>query len=190
MYGASRADGNAVVAAIRQQYGTLGPAYIKALQDINVRQVYNGFFKELLKLDTTEKQAMAIALMLTADAILQWRFMPDLTPLSIDDVKPLVKSKKEIDVAERAYSVVMDWIGEHANAFANSADETMRATSMGRLGRDSLPSLSPSLKEKWSPWDLASPPSSGSGLSKEGLKRITREGISSLIASVDLGNDG
>ena len=82
------ADGNAVVAAVRQQYGTLGPAYIKALQDINVRQVYNGFFKELLKLDTTEKQAMAMALMLTADAILQWRFMPDLAPLSIDESSP------------------------------------------------------------------------------------------------------
>lgn len=128
------ADGNTVVAAVRQQYGTLGPAYIKALQDINVRQVYNGFFKELLKLDTTEKQAMAMALMLTADAILQWRFMPDLTPLSIDDVKPLVKSKKEIDVAERAYSVVMDWIGEHANAFANSADETHAGDIYGKTG--------------------------------------------------------
>ena len=63
--------------------------------------------------DTSEKQAMAMALVLTADELAGQAFYPDEEPLTVEDVKPFLKAQTDIDAAERSYREIVGVIMEH-----------------------------------------------------------------------------
>lgn len=110
--------GNQVVRAINEHYGTLGPEYIKKALQVDVRAAYDGTFQELMKLGTTDKQAMTMALLMVADDIFRIYFLKSEIPgLMPADVAPFLLSKKQVDVSERAYSAVIDWIAENTDKF-------------------------------------------------------------------------
>ena len=110
--------GNQVVRAINEHYGTLGPEYIKKALQVDVRAAYDGTFQELMKLGTTDKQAMTMALLMVADDIFRIYFLKSEIPgLMPADVAPFLLSKKQVDVSERAYSAVVDWIAENTDKF-------------------------------------------------------------------------
>lgn len=110
--------GNQVVRAINEHYGTLGPEYIKKALQVDVRAAYDGTFQELMKLGTTDKQAMTMALLMVADDIFRIYFLKSEIPgLMPADVAPFLLSKKQVDISERAYSAVIDWIAENTDKF-------------------------------------------------------------------------
>ena len=110
--------GNQVVRAINEHYGTLGPEYIKKALQVDVRAAYDLTFQELMKTGTTDKQAMAMAIMMVADDIFRIYFLNSEIPgLMVKDVAPFLLSKKQVDVSERAYSAVIDWIAENTDKF-------------------------------------------------------------------------
>lgn len=110
--------GNQVVRAINEHYGTLGPEYIKKALQVDVRAAYDMTFQELMKTGTTDKQAMTMALLMVADDIFRIYFLNSEIPgLMVKDVAPFLLSKKQVDVSERAYSAVVDWIAENTDKF-------------------------------------------------------------------------
>ena len=110
--------GNQVVRAINEHYGTLGPEYIKKSLQVDVRAAYDLTFQELMKTGTTDKQAMTMALLMVADDIFRIYFLNSEIPgLMVKDVAPFLLSKKQVDVSERAYSSVVDWIAENTDKF-------------------------------------------------------------------------
>lgn len=110
--------GNQVVRAINEHYGTLGPEYIKKALQVDVRAAYDMTFQELMKTGTTDKQAMTMALLMVADDIFRIYFLNSEIPgLMVKDVAPFLLSKKQVDVSERAYSAVIDWIAENTDKF-------------------------------------------------------------------------
>lgn len=110
--------GNQVVRAINEHYGTLGPEYIKKALQVDVRAAYDLTFQELMKTGTTDKQAMTMALLMVADDIFRIYFLNSEIPgLMVKDVAPFLLSKKQVDVSERAYSAVVDWIAENTDKF-------------------------------------------------------------------------
>lgn len=112
-------NGNAVVNFITQHFGCAGRAFIEALEGKNLAADYNEIMRLVLEVtDTTEKQAMAMALMLQADAIASKAIFG--TPgdvLSPEDIVGFVKSKAEVDVSERAFNLIVDVIGANADKF-------------------------------------------------------------------------
>ena len=65
--------------------------------------------------DTTEKQAMAMAAILTAD-----QYMAEilgLDPVDIDEMAQHMTRASEVDVTARAYEWVCNWIAEHNENF-------------------------------------------------------------------------
>jgi uncharacterized protein (DUF927 family) len=111
-------NGNVVVNQINNCFGVLGPAYIEKLHQRQLAKAYKWFFEQLIKKDTTEKQAMAMSLIMLADDILQKEFMPDMPILTIKDVEPFLCSNAEVDVAERAYETTLNIIAENEDKFA------------------------------------------------------------------------
>lgn len=110
--------GNQVVRAINEHYGTLGPEYIKKALQVDVRAAYDLTFAELMKTGTTDKQAMTMALLMVADDIFRIYFLNSEIPgLMVKDVAPFLLSKKQVDISERAYSAVVDWIAENTDKF-------------------------------------------------------------------------
>lgn len=119
------ANGNSVVNFILQHYGCAGKVFVEALEDRNLADDYNEIMRLVLEVtDTTEKQAMAMALMLQADAIASAAIFGDKADvLSPEDIVNFVKSKAEVDVAERAFNIIIDVIGANADKFDTDFDD-------------------------------------------------------------------
>lgn len=109
-------DGNAVANFFRTHFGTAGPEYIGALQSglFDIDGIYRSFFSDLIKNDTTDKQAGAMALMLTGDKIAHDVFWPDEPEMTTDMVVQYLASAKQVDVSERAYQYVCGVISENS----------------------------------------------------------------------------
>lgn len=115
-------DGNHTVSVLTENYGHAGKVLVEYLQNTDhnsLREEYKAFFDAVCKLDTTEKQAMAMSCMLVADRILVEQIFTDETPLTVEDVKKYLKSANEVDVAERAYQMVLNWVAKNPLRFQN-----------------------------------------------------------------------
>ncbi len=124
-------NGNSVVNFINNNYGLAGPEYIRLLGKYPVRELFEKKMKNILDATgTSEKQAMAMALIMTADRLAGWAFYPEEEALTAEDVKPFLKVQNDIDVAKRAYREIMGVILEHEVNFKPD----MNAMRWGRMG--------------------------------------------------------
>lgn len=118
-------DGNKAVALIENNHGHAGKCFIEKLRSISsdsLRFEYNSTVAALAEFAGTEpKQAAAMSVMLLADTLARESFWPDEKPLSFRDVLPYMATSEEIDIAERAYSFIVDTIAKN-NARFNCAD--------------------------------------------------------------------
>lgn len=111
---------------MRKNYGHAGKKFIEALQRdgmiAEAQLIYKKFYDQLSKNDTTQKQAMAGALVLTADEIISGLFFDD-TALTADDIKGFLQSKKDVSANERGYDYLCNWVSQNSNRFrAESQD--------------------------------------------------------------------
>ena len=128
-------DGNSVVNFINRNYGLAGPEYIKFLSDCSIQELFDTKVKEILDgTGTSEKQAMAMALIMAADELTGLAFYPDEAPLTVEEVKPFLKVQDDIDPAERSYREIVGVIMEHEVNFKPDVN-TAR---WGRMGTDSV----------------------------------------------------
>ena len=116
-------DGNAVANFFRTHFGTAGPEYIGALQSglFDIDGIYRSFFSDLIKTDTTDKQAGAMALMLTGDKIAHDVFWPDEPKTTTDMVVQYLASARQVDVSERAYQYACGVVSENSCNFTNAS---------------------------------------------------------------------
>ena len=126
--------GNNVVNFIGKNYGLAGEPFINELSDFPIHEMFETKMKNVLERcqDTSEKQAMAITLILIADAVARIVFYNDEPELTIDDIKPYLKTQTDIDVAERAYREIVGIIMENEINFSSDS-KTKR---WGRIGND------------------------------------------------------
>ena len=88
-----------------------------------VRETYRGFYRLISDRHiTTEKQASAAALILTADSLATENLFCDGRSLRLDDILPFLTSQQEVDQNERAYDYIMEIVA--MNAFHFSADDS------------------------------------------------------------------
>lgn len=116
--------GNEIANFVREHYGTAGRAWIEHLrsEQETLRTDYNNTFSEILKqTDTTDKQAGAAAILLLADNLASERFFPSERKLWIDDIKPFLARKEQVDISERAYEYVVGCVLENAANFQAGA---------------------------------------------------------------------
>lgn len=119
-------DGNYTVSVLTENYGHAGKLLVKYLQNTESKKLqeeYKKYFDAMCKLDTTEKQAMAMACMLVANRILTDVIFKDETALNVKDVEKYLRSAKEVDVAERSYQMVLNWIAKNPVRFQNPSEE-------------------------------------------------------------------
>lgn len=131
-------SGNAVVNFVSKHYGNAGRAYIERIMAINaglapvdytVQGLYSGYFSELVTGNTTEKQAGAMALMLTGDRIahdLFWNGEADHEnhgeeQLTAELVADYLATKGQVDVAKRAYTHLLGVIAENSFNFCDGS---------------------------------------------------------------------
>ena len=115
--------GNEVANFVREHYGTIGRAWIEYIRsEQNLRTDYNNAFTAILQnTDTTDKQAGAAAILLLADNLASERFFPGERKLWVDDIKPFLASKAQVDISERAFDYIVGVISENAANFEKGA---------------------------------------------------------------------
>lgn len=116
--------GNEIANFVREHYGTAGRAWIEHLrsEQETLRTDYNNTFSEILKqTNTTDKQAGAAAILLLADNLASERFFPSERKLWIDDIKPFLARKEQVDISERAYEYVVGCVLENIANFQAGA---------------------------------------------------------------------
>lgn len=112
------ADGNKVATFVKSHYGAAGPWFLENLDKKYAKELYDYFFAEFLTTGTTDKQAGAAALLLTADQLaseLLWKEQE--MDLNVEDLSPFLSSAEEVDVTERAYQYLTDIISENSLNF-------------------------------------------------------------------------
>ena len=79
-----------------------------------------------------------MACVLLADRILTEIVFTDESPLRIPDVKMYLRSASEVDVAERSYEAVLNWIAKNPVRFQNpnETDSTNKGEVWGRIDDD------------------------------------------------------
>ena len=111
-------DGHKVVNFITKHYGHAGFMFVKALPAEPLQARYTELFDQILKArKTTEKQAMAMAVMLLADEIAVKYIFTDEKPLTVNDIKEFLTDLNEVDVANRAYDWSINWISRNIERF-------------------------------------------------------------------------
>ena len=123
-------DGQRISGNLKRNYGFAGQIFVERLykdektQDA-VRQIYQDNFRDLCAGDSTEKQAMAAAAIITADLLAsQWVFHDDdetarKLVLDVNDIQEFLASKEAVSAGRRAYDWLCDWVGSNVNRFFN-----------------------------------------------------------------------
>lgn len=114
-------DGHAVVQAIRQHYGHAGRDFIRLLLQgggagiEEARRLYETAFAKLNSSETTDKQAMAAAVIVAADQLAtRWIFV-DNNALTAEDVSGFLASRETVSAGARGYEYMCDWVAQNVN---------------------------------------------------------------------------
>ena len=113
-------DGHYVSSIVQENYGFAGRKLVEYIQEAEegaLTERYRQLFEQLCHLDTTDKQAMAMACILLADELAVELFFPKEQPLGIRQVSQYLQSALEVDVAERAYQSVLNWAAKNPVRF-------------------------------------------------------------------------
>lgn len=115
-------DGQRISGILKRNYGFAGRLFVEKLyssdkaQEI-VREMYQDNFRELCAGDSTEKQAMAAAAIITADQLAtHWIFKDDMA-LTTKDIQEFLASREAVSAGRRAYDYLCDWVASNVNRF-------------------------------------------------------------------------
>lgn len=118
-------DGHRVAGILKSNYGNIGEIFISQLYNpeglekrlSDIREIYQDFFKELCEGDSTEKQAMAAAAILTADLLASMWIFQDDTCLTVQEISEFLASREAVSAGHRAYDWLCDWVAANENKF-------------------------------------------------------------------------
>lgn len=116
-------DGFATSSCLKLNYGGAGKRFIEALTPEIFEQAktrYQELFKELTSGATTEKQAMAAAIVILADELADKFIFQTGKHLTVSDMAIFLKDKADVSAGQRAYNFLCDWVAVNANRFQTS----------------------------------------------------------------------
>ncbi len=128
-------DGQGTANAVKANYGHAGRKFVENLDISKAKQLYEKYFELLSKSETTEKQCMAAAIILTADALTSEMFF-GTKPLEVSQVAQFLKSKSSVSVGDRGYQHICDWVAMNIGNFlgASETQDTLPSKIYGQKG--------------------------------------------------------
>ncbi len=141
-------DGQRISGLLKRNYGWAGRSFVERLYkdektQETVRTIYQENFRELCAGDSTEKQAMAAAAIITADFLAsRWVFQDSVDEaaelvLDVEDIRDFLASKEAVSAGRRAYDWLCDWVASNVNRF-NTDDAPATGEVYGVLEGDTV----------------------------------------------------
>ena len=110
-----------ICAVISQNYGFAGREFVEYLQQDGIFEAVNAlqkeYYRELLKSDSTDKQAASASAILAADAIATELIFKDGNNLTVSDLEKIMTKKAEVNVNQRALEYVYELAERNPNRF-------------------------------------------------------------------------
>lgn len=110
-----------ICAVISQNYGFAGREFVEFLQQDGMFEAVNAiqkeYYRELLKSDSTDKQAASASAILAADAIATELIFKDGNNLTVSDLEKIMTKKAEVNVNQRALEFVYELAERNPNRF-------------------------------------------------------------------------
>lgn len=105
-------DGFTTSSCLKKNYGFAGRKFIESMTNEELKgaeQRYQELFKQLTESNTTEKQAMAAALVILADELADKHIFHTGKVVTVSDISKFLKDKSEVSAGQRAYNFLCDW---------------------------------------------------------------------------------
>lgn len=170
-------DGHRTANTLKANYGHAGKLFIQHLcedgQKDRAREMYEKNYTLCIQSDTTEKQAMAAAIILTADQLAtEWIFQ-DGRALTAPELGEFLKQESEASLSDRGYEYMCGWVASNERQFA---DEVERGEHYG-IFRDGCAVINRTIWDKICTEAGISPKALLSHLKSKGLlKRTAKRG--------------
>lgn len=120
-------DGPKTANLVRKNYGFAGREFVEHLYSggnlERAGQLHQKHFKALSDCDATEKQAIAAALILTADELAtQWIFR-DGRAITREEISEFLMSQDAVSIGRRGYEFFRDWVAQNANRLREGQEQ-------------------------------------------------------------------
>lgn len=106
---------------IQSNYGFAGRIFVEFLQEEgvleNVNKLQKEYFRELLKSDSTDKQAASASAILAADKIATALIFKDDNNLTVEEMVQIMTKKEDVNVNTRAYDFILELVARNPNKF-------------------------------------------------------------------------
>ena len=110
-----------ICSVIQSNYGFAGREFVEYLQTDGafdrVNALQKEYYRELLKSDSTDKQAASASAILAADYIATELIFKDGNNLTVADLEKIMTKKKEVNVNNRALEFVYELVERNPNKF-------------------------------------------------------------------------
>ena len=110
-----------ICAVIQSNYGFAGREFVEYLQTDGafdrVNALQKEYYRELLKSDSTDKQAASASAILAADHIATELIFKDGNNLTVSDLEKIMAKKKEVNVNNRALEFIYELVERNPNKF-------------------------------------------------------------------------
>lgn len=107
----------------KENYGTPIREILKNLDNFNPKKIYKEELSKLDQEDTSNKQKIIEALILTGDRIVTDILFKDKFYIKHEDLDDSIVKKSEIAIETRALEVIQDWVASESRHFWNKVDD-------------------------------------------------------------------
>lgn len=124
-------------AVINENYGFAGREFVEHLQENGnlekVNALQKQYYKELLKSDSTDKQAASASAILAADHIVTELIFQDGNNLTVDDMAKIMTKKDDVNVNSRAYDYILELVAKNPNKFKTNDFGEYQGEAWGKI---------------------------------------------------------
>ena len=131
-----------ICAVISQNYGFAGKELVEYLQTDGafdrVNSLQKEYYRELLKSDSTDKQAASASAILAADHIVTELIFKDGNNLTVQDMAKIMTKKADVNVHTRAYDYVLELVARNPNKFVANEYGNYQGEVWGKIEADNI----------------------------------------------------
>lgn len=131
-----------ICAVIGQNYGFAGREFVEYLQTEGafdrVNSLQKEYYRELLKSDSTDKQAASASAILAADHLVTELIFKDGNNLTVQDMAKIMTKKADVNVHTRAYDYVLELVARNPNKFVANEYGNYQGEVWGKVEADNI----------------------------------------------------
>lgn len=106
---------------LRENYGFAGKEFVEYIKspdvEVRVSELQRNYFRKLLQIDSTDKQAGSASAILAADEIATELIFKDGNAISVDEISQFLAKKDDVNVNKRALEYVYEMIARNPSHF-------------------------------------------------------------------------